>query len=306
MGERESIDSPLFHQHNAPARSPFASPFGPAPTEGPRPHPAYEPPLPEPNLSSLDTPVVLPAPDPAETLNTADEPGPTARVERWTESPWPTPDPALLPAPAVAPAAVPSPSTSTPAGSSRPVLTAFVALVFGMAGGLVVATLKGSGRTPAEAPRPVAGPEARTPSALLLVNSEAEARTKAIDELKSEINQVMLRLNSLGARLEKVAEAAESEKEPPQELAELRAQVGQLAAAAGDVASVQKDLKRIDNAVFDLYATLRSYRDELAVRTQAAKPVAPTGAGAGDDTGGGSDDARTLAQGVKLFKQSRV
>jgi hypothetical protein len=251
----------------------------------------------------------LPALDPAETLNTALEPPAAPSAETLTETPvWtptelPSPAPTWVPDPAPPPPIAVDPSSGGPGPGFRLVVTAVVALVFGMTGGLIVATLRGSARSPAEAARPGSSPETKAPSALLLLNSEAEARSKAIDALKSEISQAVLQLNKLGARLEKIAGDTAREPEPPRELVELRSQVGQLAARFNEMAALQKDLKRIDSSVFDLYASLRTVRDELAVRPRGEKPAA--GAAASDDTVAASEETRSLAQGVKLFKQNR-
>jgi len=270
--------------------------------------------------------VAEPSPPPDET---AELPIPEAKPETETEpeleaekEPEVQPKPQPVPAPGFAPVAGPvvaiapatEPTSTAPSGHGRLVLAGAVLLGCCLIAGAIGMTVHNffgaqDGATPSNT---VASSAAAATEAATRPSVELAANARAIDGLSARLDKLSEQLATLSGRIEQVERAGASKPDLPREFSDLRTQVEQLSARTSELAPLADDVKRVDRSMAKFVESLKSLRDELVVVRVKAETAAVASAPApgperpADDPGSGaSEDARYLAQGMKLFKQNR-
>jgi hypothetical protein len=230
-------------------------------------------------------------------------------------------------------------------GVGRVLLSAAVAVPFGLVGGFLGARLSASARPAVSVARSAPPQAALTTPAQPQPATESEPRVpgpslERFNTLVDRLDNIAVSVSALDGRLARL----ETQKpEPPAELGELRTQVAglsttvgelgelrgqveRLSATAGALAPLSRDVHKLDEDVLRLSGTLPTMNAEIAAlrkktdKLAAAAAPAPareretdravmvaaaTGAGAAEAPPALNDLEARLQSGVKLLKQSR-
>jgi hypothetical protein len=321
--ERELGDSSHFMHRRPVARTTPPQPPPPPgvpPVERPESHQTLALALPSPNV-----PDTRPEPEVAEPGTSFHEP-----AMAWESRPLPKrepeseteprvwlgagSEPAPVPRPVASTVAAPlsAPTSTSSGGFGRLFLTATLALVFGVIGGMIGTTLRSPNRPLDNIARSNPASASGTDS----MGSAVAANAKAIEELRARLGQLDEQLATVGPRIDH-AEMVQARKiELPEEFFQLRAEVNRLTTATNELADLPDEFQRYDKSLGRIVESIKGLRDELAVvrvkaetaavaAAPAPAPASPTERTGDDPAANTSEDARYLVQGMKLFKQNR-